>query len=289
MDPKFLLTIIIRLALAVVALVLLLRLIENRLVFYPQKIPSGTPLPSLPGFPFEECWIQTSDHVRLNGWFIAQTGNPDWAHTYLLYLHGNGGSLFGREDRLALLAEQHLRILAIDYRGYGKSEGKPDEEGVYRDASAAYEWLIRQQGVDPRSLILFGESLGSAVAIELALSHPCAGIILEAPFTSFVDMGKIAIPFLPRFIYRFLKNDWNSIGRIGRIDVPKFIMHGDRDRVIPFAQGQRLFESAREPKSFYRIPGADHLESFDRGGPALMDRLNEFIRTATLPAQDSGR
>lgn len=281
MDIRFWLTFVFRLAILLVGALIGLRLIENRFVFYPEKIPNRSRQPLFPAdLKFEECWIQAADGTGLNGWLLLPLQKSAAPPITMLYLHGNGGSLFGREERLAMLARQGWRIFALDYRGYGKSAGSPREAGLYQDARAAYDWLIRQRETSAHSLFFFGESLGSAVAIQLALDRSCAGVILEAPFTSFADMGKVAFPWIPRVVYRFFKNDWNSLHRIPQLPVPVFIMHGDRDRVIPFVQGQRLFEAASPPKVFFQVRGGDHLDGFEMAGPELLPQLRLFIQNS---------
>ena len=284
MDPKVLVAVSVRILLVLVACMVLLRLLENRFVFFPEKIPLNAPLSRIHGSTLEVEWLQTVDAVRLNGWLITPQNTISPSGMTILYLHGNAGSLFDRIDRMEQLAAQGWRVFAVDYRGYGWSEGRPSEKGFYRDAASAYEFLVGQKHVDPRGLFFYGESLGTAVAIELAVAHPCAGLILEAPFTSFRDMGKARLFFIPGFIYRFLSNEWNSIDRIQRLSMPKFIIHGDRDGVVPFEQGRLLFEAAPPPKTFYPIHGADHMECLERGGTELMKRLDAFFCEAHASA-----
>jgi pimeloyl-ACP methyl ester carboxylesterase len=280
MEFKALVVIVARVLVVLIVVLLILRLMENRFIFFPQKVSSTTPLPPAPGFTVESVWLQSADGVRVNGWLITSQSQSPSARTTVLYLHGNAGSLFDRMDRLLSLAAQGFRIFAIDYRGYGWSSGSPSESGLYRDAAAAYEFLIQHEHVDPGSLFFYGESLGTAVAIELALDHPGGGLILESPFTSFEEVGKAHYFFIPGFVYHFMSNDWNSLDRIRRINIPTFILHGDRDEVVPFSQGQRLYEAARPPKTFLPIHGAAHMECLELGGQQLMDRLKAFVTEA---------
>jgi uncharacterized protein len=277
MEFKTLAMIAARVLVALIAIVLILRLLENRFIFFPEKVSSKTPLPSTPGFIVESIWLQSGDGVRVNGWLITSQGQNPSARTTVLYLHGNAGSMFDRIERLVSLAAQGFCVLAIDYRGYGWSDGSPSEAGLYLDAAAAYNFLVQQKHVDPGTLFFYGESLGTAVAIELALDHPSGGLILESPFTSFEEIGKAHYFFIPGFVYHFMSNDWNSLDRIRRLKIPKFIVHGDRDQVVPFSQGQRLFEAALPPKTFYPIHGAAHMECLELGGGELMDRLKAFV------------
>jgi uncharacterized protein len=283
MEFKTLAMIAARVLVVLVAMVLLLRLLENRFIFFPEKISSRTPLPPTPGFILESTWLQSVDGVRVNGWLITPQSPTSSPRTTVLYFHGNAGSMFDRTERLLSLAAQGFCVFAIDYRGYGWSGGSPSEAGLYRDAAAAYEYLIQQRHVDPGSLFFYGESLGTAVAIELALDHRSGGLILESPFTSFEEIGKAHYFFIPGFVYYFMSNDWNSLHRIRRLNIPKFIVHGDRDKVVPFDQGHRLFEAAPPPKTFYPIHGAAHMECLELGGRELMDRLKIFVIEAQAP------
>jgi uncharacterized protein len=284
MEFKSLAIIAARVLLALVVGILLLRLLENRFVFFPEKIPLGRPLPQTPGFALKSFWLHTSDDVRLNGWLITSQGRTDPTVATVLYLHGNAGSMFDRIERLQSLAAQGWQVFAVDYRGYGWSSGRPTEAGLYCDAATAYEFLVYQMHTDPHTLFFYGESLGTAVAIELALEHPSRGLILEAPFTSFKDMGKAHYSVIPGFVYRFLNNDWDSFDRIKQLRVPKLIIHGERDRVVPFDLGRRLFEGAPPPKAFYPVPGADHMECLELGGYKLMNQLKAFVDEAKIPA-----
>jgi uncharacterized protein len=277
MEFKTLAMIAARALVVLVAIVLVLRLLENRFVFFPEKVSAKAPLPPTPGFTLESIWLQTVDGVRVNGWLITPQSPAPSRRTTVLYLHGNAGSMFDRIERILPMAAQGFCIFALDYRGYGWSGGSPTEAGLYRDAAAAYEFLVQQRHVDPGTLFFYGESLGTAVAIELALDHPGGGLILESPFTSFEEVGKAHYFFIPGFVYHLMSNDWNSIDRIRRLHIPKFIVHGDRDQVVPFDQGQRLFEAALPPKTFYPIHGAAHMECLELGGRELMDRLKAFV------------
>lgn len=283
MDFKSAVTIMVRLLLALASFVLILRLLENKFVFYPGKVSPSTSLPPIPGARVENEWLYTADDVRLNAWWLIPENSPSPAPT-LLYLHGNAGSLFDRAGRLTQFASHGWQILALDYRGYGWSEGRPNEAGLYQDAAAAYDFLIHKKRLDPNTIIFYGESLGTAVALQLALEHRCAGLILEAPFTSFADMGKSALPWLPRFLFHLLSNEWNSAARVTQINSPKLILHGDHDAVVPFAQGRRLYELAQLPKLFFPVAGAGHGDCLELGGGDLSDRMQQFVIEALQSA-----
>lgn len=278
MELKTWVTIAARLLLALVALILLLRLLENMFVFFPEKAPANARLPRMANASLEETWLQTVDGTKVDGWLVTPTKINSPSPPTILYLHGNAGNLFGRAERLATFAAQGWRVFGIDYRGYGKSAGRSSEAGLYLDAAAAYEFLIREKQADPRTLFFYGESLGAAVAIQLALEHPCAGLILESAFLSFKDMGQTHYPLIPAIVYRFLHNEWKSVDRIKQIGSAKFFIHGDHDTVVPFDHGRRLFDAAPPPKFFYGIQGGDHNDCFVLGGNALLENLRDFVR-----------
>lgn len=162
-------------------------------------------------------------------------------------------------------------MLAIDYRGYGRSEGSPSERGLYRDSTAAYEWL-RAKGYPPRRIFLHSESLGSAVAVELAARVPCAGVILEAPFSSGQAMAGRVLPLIGPLVFR----GFDSLARIRNVRVPLLFIQGTRDEVVPIELGRRLYAAANQPKAFWEIPAAHHNDILETAGPAYREKLREF-------------
>jgi fermentation-respiration switch protein FrsA (DUF1100 family) len=243
---------------------------EKSFIFFPEKEIVETPADA--GLAFEDLYLNTSDGVKINGWFVPSSG----ARTTLLWFHGNAGNIGHRVDPLRRLHDAlSVNILMIDYREYGKSEGKVSEEGTYRDAIAAYDYLLTRSDVDPGRIILFGQSLGAAVAVELALKRKAAGLILEAPFTSIAAMAKATLPWLP--IGGLISTRYDNLSKITRINLPLLILQGDRDEVVPYAQGRRLFEAAREPKTFYTITGAGHNDTYLVGGEPYDQALLRFI------------
>jgi len=228
-------------------------------MFFPDRSVSPPPAG------VEERWITTADGVRLHAWYAA---GPPGVPT-LVWAHGNAGNIACRADVLHELAARGLAVLAFDYRGYGGSEGRPTEAGVYRDAEAAYD-SERARGVRPERLVCFGESLGGAVAIHLASERPCAGVVVVATFTSMRDVGRahygpLAVLAGSRF---------DSVGRVAHLSVPLLVAHGDRDDVVPFALGEQLFAAAREPKRFVRVPGARHNDVL--ASAPLLDAIAAF-------------
>lgn len=240
------------------------------LIFFPDADVPDPP----PGV--EEQWITSADGVRLHAWSVTPAG----ATATLVWSHGNGGNIAGREDVLLALAAHGLGVLAYDYRGYGKSGGRPSEGGVYLDAEAAYD-AIRSRGVPPERVVCFGESLGGAVSIQLATRRPCAGVAVISTFTNIGDVarrhyGPLGILAGRRF---------DSLARVAKIGVPLFVAHGDRDEIVPFELGERLFAAASEPKRFFRARGAHHNDVF--AAPGLLPALAAFAQEVTATA-DAG-
>jgi len=246
---------------------------EERLIFYPDSKVDVTPREI--GLPFEDIFFSTSDGVRLNGWFVPYPGS----RTTLLWSHGNAGNISHRLENIKLLHEKvKINVYIFDYRGYGRSEGSVSEEGTYRDAAAALGHLHSRNDVDPNRIILFGRSLGAAVAAELATRENCLALILETPFASIRKMARAAFPLLP--IGPLLRTRYDVVEKVKKIKVPLLVLHGDRDEVVPFSQGREVFESAPEPKEFFTIRGAHHNDTYIIGGDAYFAALKNFIESA---------
>jgi hypothetical protein len=245
-------------------------ILENSLIFFPDKRIEATPHNL--DLAYEEISFMTQDGVRLNGWWIPGTGSP----FTLLWFHGNGGNFSYRLDNIK---RRHdllgTSVFIFDYRGYGRSEGRASEEGTYRDGEAAIRYLHSRSDVDPTRIAFLGESLGSAVAVEMATRYVCAALILESPFLSIAEMAKVTLPFLP--IGSLLQTRYDTLSKIGQVRAPLLIVHGDNDEIVPFRHGQRLFEVANEPKEFYRIKGAHHNDLYLVGGTAYLETLNRFL------------
>ncbi len=235
-------------------------LFEEKLIFSPSRGFSTTP--EALGLRHDELTLVTEDgkRERIHAWFLptGATG-PDTRFTVLM-CHGNAGNISDRLDR-TLLMQVNLGtdVLLFDYRGFGESSGSPTEKGTYEDARAAYRYLVRERGLDTRSIVLFGESLGAAVALDLALEVEAAGLVLEAPFTSIHDMAKEVYPFVPTSL---LRTHYDNLGKIPRLGMPLLVVHGTADPTVPFEQGSRLFDAAPEPKVFFEVEGAGHTDAF---------------------------
>jgi fermentation-respiration switch protein FrsA (DUF1100 family) len=246
---------------------------EPRLIFFPGVARRLTPPPPELGLDPEAVRFQAEDGVGLSAWVIRPERRSGY---WLLICHGNAGNLSegGRALHYARLRDLGLGILAFDYRGYGESEGSPGEAGVYRDAEAAYHYLRDGLGVPPGRIILFGHSLGSAVAVELAGRVPAAGLILDGALSSGVERGQELYPWLPvRWIAR---NRFESNRRIGRLTLPKLFLHARDDQIVPIAHGERLFAAAPEPKRFVRLSGG-HGDAFLTDGAAYFEAIGRFV------------
>ena len=255
-----------------VAIGLLLRFtsVINQFIYFPDSTIYQDPGDF--GLEFEDVYLTTSDGVRIHGWFVPGSGGPT-----LLWFHGNGGNISNRADNIAGLNRRlGVSILIIDYRGYGLSEGSPDEQGTYLDAEAAVAHALSRPDVDADRLVLFGRSLGCAVAAEMAVRHDVYAVVLESPFTSVPAMARRAYPFLPG-LGLLTGNMYDTLGKTARIEAPVMVLHGDSDEIVPFEMGREVFEAAREPKRFYAIRGAGHNDTYAVGGAPYLDALGSFL------------
>ena len=224
----------------------------------------------LPGA--EDVSVVTADGIALGGWYRAA---PAGAPTVLV-LNGNAGDRSHRAPLATALSELGFGVLLFDYRGYAGNQGTPSEDGLLADARAAVEILITR-GADPATIAYFGESLGAAVAIQLAAERAPLALILRSPFTSLEDMAKLHYPWLP--IGPLLVERYDSIGRIGQIRAPVLVVAGSDDTIVPLDHSRRLFEAASEPKRFVEIAGAEHNDPALLAGPELVDAVTGFIRS----------
>jgi uncharacterized protein len=245
--------------------------IENRMIFHPSATIDRTP--HQVALEFEDLFFTARDGVRLNGWFIP---HPE-ARSTLVWFHGNAGNIGDRVDNIRSLHEKaKVNIFIFDYRGYGRSEGRPSEEGTYLDGEAALEWVQKKIVAQAHpKIILFGRSLGAAVATEMAIRVRSQGLILESPFISVPEMAGVLFPYLP--IGQLLKTQYDVREKIKNIGVPLLVLHGDRDEIVPFEQGKAVFAAAPEPKKFFAIAGAAHNDTYLTGGEAYYREIKQFI------------
>ena len=226
------------------------------------------------GVPLEDVWFQSSDGTKLFGWYVEQAATS----AVVLWCHGNAGNIINRLENLRELYRLGLSVFLFDYRGYGRSQGSPSEEGLYQDALGAYDHLTRTRLIRPERIVLFGRSLGAAVAAEVASHKPAAGLILESPFPSIEAVARFHYGGLP--VHWLLGAEFRLIDRLPQLSLPKLIVHGDRDEVIPLELGRQVFEAAKPPKSFYVIKGADHNNTYHVGGESYFHRFAEFVQSA---------
>jgi pimeloyl-ACP methyl ester carboxylesterase len=268
---------LVALALGYLAFLLLLRLSESRLLYVPGASRTLTPVPPVLGLAPERVEILSGDSVTLVAWVIRAPGT-DTTGRWLLICHGNAGNLSdaGRPEHYAGLRALGLNLLAFDYRGYGESSGSPSEAGLYRDANAAYGYLRDTLGVPPERIVLFGHSLGSAVAVELATRVPAAGLVLDGALMSVIARAQEVYPYVPvRWVAR---SRFASIERIGRVQMPKLFLHARRDDVVPIAHGRRLFDAAPPPKTFVELAGG-HGDSFEADSAVYFGAIARFLET----------
>jgi fermentation-respiration switch protein FrsA (DUF1100 family) len=263
---------------------------ESSFIYFPSKYPAGRWELAEPRAVegrvvarIEDAWFTADDGTRLHGWYctpyIGRNGLlvPLQSDLALIYLHGNGGNITDRREIAELLVGLRINVLLLDYRGYGKSEGLPSEEGLYADASAAWNYLTKARSMREDRIVIYGESLGGAVAVDLSSKVKPCGLIVQSSFTSIADMAREVMPFAPRFIIR---TKMDSLEKIARVSCPKLFVHSPADEIVPYKLGRRLFDAAPEPKSFYEIKGAPHNLAYEIGGAPYLDALKNFIDSA---------
>ena len=249
------------------AVMVLMMIFEETFIFFPMRYPEGDWDP--PGLEFEDAWFEAADGTRIHGWYVPHE-RPAAA---VLFCHGNAGNLSHRSDTLERLHGQvGASVLIFDYRGYGRSDGKPDESGVLADARAARAWLARREGIAETAVVLMGRSLGGAVAVDLAAADGARALVLESTFSSMPDVAAYHYPWLP--VRRMMRSRFDSAGKIANYHGPLLQSHGDGDRIVPYEFGLRLFEVANEPKRFIPLSGFSHNVPQP---PAYYETLREFL------------
>ncbi|HTQ38882.1 MAG TPA: alpha/beta hydrolase [Pirellulales bacterium] len=261
------------LLIAYLLVIVLMMFLEESLLYFPTKYPDGDWNP--PGLVFEDAWFQAADGARLHGWFVP----CDHPRAVALFAHGNAGNLSHRADLFIQLHRLGIAVLAFDYRGYGRSSGVPTESGIIADGRAARTWLAQRAGIPESEIVLMGESLGGAVAVQLAAESPARGLVLENTFTSAPDVAAFHYPWLP--VKQLMRTRFDSAAAIGKYHGPLLQFHGDADTIVPFALGRKLFDAANQPKQWVVIPGSDHN---DPRTPAFFQALDQFI--ANLPSTE---
>jgi hypothetical protein len=257
---------------------LVMSFFEDSFIFVPSNYAEDDWRP--PGLEFEEAHFQAADGTRLHGWYVPHPGS----HAAILFLHGNGGNITHRAFPLRMLHDRAgASVLIFDYRGYGRSQGRPSAQGVLADARAARKWLAAREGCRQGDLVLMGESLGGAVAVQLAAADGAKALVLESTFSSLPDVAAHHFPWLP--VRWLMRTRFDSIGRIAAYHGPLLQSHGPADTIIPFALGRRLFDAANEPKQFITIPRCDHNDSRP---PWYYDELAKFLTRVAIGRQGEG-
>jgi fermentation-respiration switch protein FrsA (DUF1100 family) len=267
---KFILNRLLILGVALGAVAVLARVFENRFIYFPPRYPEGWVSPTVYALPVEDVWLTADDGVRINAWFL-----PNPASTkVLLWFHGNAENIGMGLEQMKALSRLGTNIFEIDYRGYGKSEGSPNEAGLYRDGEAAYRYLVESRHFEPRNVFIYGHSLGGGVATEIAYRHECGGLIVESSFTSIREMARhvMKIPFMEYVT----KSRFDSIGKIAQVHAPVMIIHGKEDKLIPFTMVERLYAAAHQPKIFLATQSG-HDDPYILGGKEYWGHWKTFI------------
>lgn len=257
------------LAVAYAALLAAAYAFQAHLVYFPARELVADP--SAIGLQYEEVGFATEDGLRLHGWFVPAP-RP---RATLLFLHGNAGNISHRLDSLRIFHGLGLDVLIFDYRGYGRAEGRPSEQGTYRDARAAWRHLVEERGVAPERIVLFGRSIGAAVAAALAVERRPAALILESGFTSIPDLAAELYPWLPA--RRLARLRYDTRARLPAISAPVLIVHSRDDEIVPFAHAEALYAATREPKSLLVLRGS-HNTGFLESGRRYVEGLADFLR-----------
>ena len=248
-------------------------ILDRMMIYFPQRVIEATP--DSVGLAYEEVYLTASDGTRIHGWHITGRSNVT-----LLWFHGNAGNISHRLDNILMLNRRlGVGVFIVDYRGYGLSEGRPSEKGIYMDAEAAFDYLVSDLGLDAeREIVLFGRSLGVGVAVEMGTRHRVRGVIIESGFTSIREMAESSGSPLPiSLVLLVFEARYDSISKIGRVESPVMILHGDRDDTVPYWMAEKLYAAASEPKTLYPIRGANHNDTVYVGGEAYLRALGEFI------------
>ena len=261
---------VLRLIIFVILFLLFVRYIERRSIYFPMKDIISNP--ASVGLPYEEVYFDTPDNRRLNGWYIANSK----AKFTIIFCHGNAGNIGHRLEKISMFYNLGLNVFIFDYRGYGKSQGTPSEAGLYKDAEAAYDYLTRELRVSRDGIILYGESIGGIVAIDLARNKDIAALITEETFTSIKDMSGMAYPFLPYFVF---SSRFDALSKIKNVGCPKLIIHSIDDEIVPFRLGEKLFDAAMPPKKFLRLRGS-HNTAFLESDEQFKEGIKSFLKNS---------
>lgn len=274
---RLMLTVLLCVAVGVPLGLWALRRFETAVVFHPERYVEGEAWRLPAGG--EEVWFEAADGTRLHGWFVR--ARAEQAHAALVFFHGNGGNINGLGWFGEAWAARGFDVLLFDYRGYGRSHGAATgERELYMDADAAYDYVVARRGVAPQKVVLYGQSLGTTAATDVASRRPCAAVILESGLSSAEEMSALVLPGVPAFVRRLARNRFESTRKLAEVRCPVLVAHGERDEVIPVEQGRKLYAAAREPKQLIVLPAAGHNDMVAVGGEAYLGRLEAFVRRA---------
>jgi hypothetical protein len=253
----------------------LMYLQQPRMIFFPSRALAATPTDW--GLDYQDVALQASDGVELHGWWIPHDG----ADKTVLFLHGNAGNISHRGESITIFHRLGVNVFIPDYRGYGKSSGAPSEAGLYRDAAAAWQYLTVVRGIAPADIVIFGRSLGGAVAARLASEVPAGGVILESTFSSARDFAHMVFPVLSRLVVQ--RFEFDAARAAAGITAPLLVLHSADDEVVPIELGRRLYAAAAPPKRFVTLRG-DHNSGFLVSRPDYDRALQDFLTLARHPA-----
>jgi uncharacterized protein len=241
---------------------------QERLMYMPTATLIATP--SDYGMDYEDVWLTTEDNIRVHGWLVHAPGQRG----VVLFFHGNAGNISHRMDSIRIFRDLELSVFIIDYRGYGRSEGRPGEEGIRRDARAAWRYLRDERNVPPGDIVLFGRSLGAAVAADLASRKTPGAVILESAFTSAADLGAEVYPWLP--VRTLLRHRYEVLGIMDKITAPVLIAHSRDDEIVSFEHARRLLDAAGGEAELLEMDGG-HNDGFLRTGARYRREIGQFL------------
>lgn len=253
-------------------ILLLMYFFQSKILFHPESEIVATP--ENIGLQYENVFFRSKDGIGLHGWFVPS----DSSDVTVLYIHGNAGNISGRLDTIQLLHEIGVNVFIFDYRGYGKSGGRPTEKGVYGDAEAAWNYLINERKIPADHLVVMGRSLGGSIAAWLAARKNPIAAVIESTFISAAELGSDLYPWLP--VGLLLEHEFNTFENLEKIEAPLFMAHSKDDQVVPYVHGESLFELVKEPKTFVELEGP-HASGFLEVGDKYRKELETFLKTHT--------
>jgi fermentation-respiration switch protein FrsA (DUF1100 family) len=251
----------------------MIRPLLHAMLYFPSREIVGSPADA--GLTHRDIELSTADGERLHGWWIDRRAP---ARGHVLLCHGNAGNVGDRVGHAEILTAVGFDVLLFDYRGYGSSSGRPSEEGTYRDARAALAWLLSRPGVDPARVLYLGESLGGAIALDLALAHPPAGLVLLSAFTSVRDMARLHYRAIPAAA---VPDAYPSLRRIAGLRAPLLVLHGEDDMIVPVEHGRALFDAAPDPKRLRVVRGVGHNDIVSAAGHRLAEEIASWAHAGT--------